>query len=254
LQCDALRPCTTCTTRQLVCRYETERGETTVQAAKRKHEQTASELETYETLFRMIETQDERRAADIVRWIRAGRSAGDVVELANKNRAISLLDPQALAVQAFLVNLAHSTGSLRQIVRLATSISTSSIGGQIPNPLEFQVMCDRIVRFSYMEDMLHTSQLLSPARPLLLNGDAKRSSDDARDTTTLPKDPLLDDTWMLRFPPHRVPALPWTTITTDDDAVSHLVSHFLNWVNPGWRFVEADLFLKGIFALKSERL
>jgi hypothetical protein len=189
----------------------------------------------------MIETQDERRAADIVRWIRAGRSAGDVVELANKNRAISLLDPQALAVQAFLVNLAHSTGSLRQIVRLATSISTSSIGGQIPNPLEFQVMCDRIVRFSYMEDML-------------LNGDAKRSSDDARDTTTLPKDPLLDDTWMLRFPPHRVPALPWTTITTDDDAVSHLVSHFLNWVNPGWRFVEADLFLKGIFALKSERL
>jgi hypothetical protein len=249
LQCDALRPCTTCTTRQLVCQYETERGETTVQAAKRKHEQTASELETYETLFRMIETQDQRSAADIVRWIRAGYSAGDIVQHANTTRVVSMLDPQALAIQAFLVNLAHSTGSLRQIVRFATSISTSSTAGQIPNPLEFQVLCDRIVRFSYMEDMLQISQRLNPARPLLLNGGATRSSDHARDMIAMPTDLLLDDdTGVLGSPPYRVPALPWTTITTDDDSVSHLVSHFLNWVNPGWRFVEADLFLKGTSA------
>jgi hypothetical protein len=197
----------------------------------------------------MIETQDERSAADIVRWIRSGHSVGDIVEHANRNRATSTLDPQALAVQAFLVNLAHSTGSLRQIVRLATSVSTSSTAGQIPDPLEFQVVCDRIVRFSYMEEMLQGYRRLNSARPLRLNGGTKRSRDDARDITIMPNDSSLDDTGVLGCPPYRVPALPWTTITTDDDAVSHLVSHFLNWVNPGWRFVEADLFLKGKFTL-----
>jgi hypothetical protein len=45
--------------------------------------------------------------------------------------------------------------------------------------------------------------------------------------------------------PHQVPATPWTTITESDEAVSHLVSLFLAWINPNWRFVEQDLFLHG---------
>jgi hypothetical protein len=46
-------------------------------------------------------------------------------------------------------------------------------------------------------------------------------------------------------PPFPVPAAPWTALTTDDEAVSHLVSLFIVWINPTWRFLETDLFLMG---------
>ncbi|KAF2169515.1 hypothetical protein M409DRAFT_52055 [Zasmidium cellare ATCC 36951] len=47
-------------------------------------------------------------------------------------------------------------------------------------------------------------------------------------------------------PIHQVSARPWTAITTSDEAVSHLVSLFLAWMNPTWRFVEQDIFLRGM--------
>jgi hypothetical protein len=44
-------------------------------------------------------------------------------------------------------------------------------------------------------------------------------------------------------PPLNVPAKPWTTLTDDDELVSHLVSIFFEWINPYLRNVEEDLFL-----------
>jgi hypothetical protein len=43
-----------------------------------------------------------------------------------------------------------------------------------------------------------------------------------------------------------VPASPWTSLTANDDAVSHLVTIFLTYINPYSRCVEEDLFLKSM--------
>ncbi|GAB7352669.1 hypothetical protein MBLNU459_g3032t1 [Dothideomycetes sp. NU459] len=46
--------------------------------------------------------------------------------------------------------------------------------------------------------------------------------------------------------PFRVPAAPWTCLTSDDELVSHLVSLFLVWVNASERLIEEDLFIEGM--------
>ena len=43
-----------------------------------------------------------------------------------------------------------------------------------------------------------------------------------------------------------VPAAPWVTIIHNEFAVSHLISIFFATINPYWRFLEEDLFLRGM--------
>ena len=49
-------------------------------------------------------------------------------------------------------------------------------------------------------------------------------------------------------PVHRVPAKPWTDVTSDDRLVSHLVSIFIHQCNFYWRYVEEDLALRAMTA------
>ncbi len=56
--------------------------------------------------------------------------------------------------------------------------------------------------------------------------------------------PYGDD--KLDMPPFILPAKPWTDITDNSIFVSCLVRDFLNYHNPYWRFLEADLFLQGM--------
>lgn len=45
-------------------------------------------------------------------------------------------------------------------------------------------------------------------------------------------------------PPFRVPAKPWTSVSTDPDIVSHLVSLWLTWDYPFHAFLDREVFLK----------
>ncbi|KAK5196685.1 hypothetical protein LTR96_004313 [Exophiala xenobiotica] len=47
-------------------------------------------------------------------------------------------------------------------------------------------------------------------------------------------------------PPKSVPAKPWTTVTDDDDFVSHLVSLWFTWAHPWWHWVDEKLFLSAM--------
>lgn len=42
----------------------------------------------------------------------------------------------------------------------------------------------------------------------------------------------------------KVSAKPWTTVTEDDDLVSHLVSLYLAWDYPIHAFLDANVFVK----------
>lgn len=82
----------------------------------------------------MIGTRAEEEAAQIVRQIRAGQSAEAVVRATttDEDLVVQQAKPQDLATRAFLVCLAHSTGSIGETVRLA--LSTSIVAGGVPVP------------------------------------------------------------------------------------------------------------------------
>lgn len=50
------------------------------------------------------------------------------------------------------------------------------------------------------------------------------------------------------IPIYHVPAKPWTTVTDDDDLVSHLISIWLTWSHPWFCWVNRDLFIQDMQA------
>lgn len=49
-------------------------------------------------------------------------------------------------------------------------------------------------------------------------------------------------------PPISVPAKPWTSVTDDDEFVSHLISLWFTWAHPWWHWVDETLFLPAMRA------
>lgn len=77
-------------------------------------------LDAYADLFDLIRRRSQHDAVDIVRRLQAGDSLDEAARyLQTDNRGYSALGPRRLALDAFLVNLARSSASLRQTVRLA---------------------------------------------------------------------------------------------------------------------------------------
>lgn len=200
----------------------------------------------------MLASRSEQDAIEIFHRIRRGDNPEAIVRLMQTYDATPLTpDSRRRAHEIFLVALAHSTGSLRDIMSLAALTLDPKI--RLPDPADLLVFRNRIVRLSYVKTLLHRSEQVCNELPIPLLADAPNPSDgharpslDASNDWAGGNDPTSEDS-----PPHNVPAAPWTTITASDEAVSHLVSLFLAWINPTWRFVEEDLFLHGKCAMMS---
>lgn len=50
----------------------------------------------------------------------------------------------------------------------------------------------------------------------------------------------------LMNPPVQVSAKPWTTVTDDDDFVSHLISLWFTWAHQWWHWVDKVLFIEAM--------
>lgn len=55
---------------------------------------------------------------------------------------------------------------------------------------------------------------------------------------------VMDVHFLCDSPPFRVPAKPWTTVTDDDEIVSHLVSLYFTWDYPFYAFLDSEVFIK----------
>lgn len=206
----------------------------------------AESNDTYARIFDLIRRQGDRQTAEIVRWIKCGRSPGAILKFIDSGDRTSILpDSSKLARECLLVSLAHSTGSLVDITRLAALTLDPFTRITLPLPEEWSIFRNRIMHLSYVRVTARQLQLEPKPPPPL---------PPAPDATDHPRLALLEPERRLSGahvldgvdkPPYRVPAAPWTTVTTSDDAVSHLVSLFFSWINPAWRFVEQDLFLQG---------
>lgn len=187
-----------------------------------------------------------------MRRIRAGERAGAIVRAVTTGEDdFTQAKPQDPATRTFLITLAHSTGSIGEAVRLALSTSILDGGVPVPDLRDYEGIRHGIVRLSYVEGLLRTSQRAERTlSPLMLDQAAERPSNGSQAALTPTVQGQRDHIGIIDSPPHQVPAAPWTRLTTDDDAVSHLISLFLAWTNPTWRFVEADLFLSGVLTMR----
>ncbi|BDD60450.1 hypothetical protein MAP00_005578 [Monascus purpureus] len=61
---------------------------------------------------------------------------------------------------------------------------------------------------------------------------------------------VMDVHYLCDDAPFKVPARPWTSVTEDDDLVSHLVSLYFTWDYPFYSFLDCDVFIKHMAAGK----
>lgn len=59
---------------------------------------------------------------------------------------------------------------------------------------------------------------------------------------------VMDIHFLCDEAPCKVPAKPWTSVSDDDDLVSHLVSLYFTWDYPFYSFLDRDVFLRHMAA------
>lgn len=251
-QCDAGRPCQPCQRRSLDCVYATESGETHSRALKRKYTETAQSRDTYAELYGKLISLHERDAAEVIRHMRNGLPPADVLKFARSLRSVNSAPPasksERVVHESLLIRLAHSTASLRDVVHFAIMVlnRSDSAGDAMPlKPVDHYVLRNRIVHLRYLEDIVQRADEDDGRRSSRLLDDGRGSADRATPADSNRSQSVWDDTSDDDSIPHRVPAAPWMSISADDEAISHLVSLYFAWINPTWRFLEADLFLQG---------
>ncbi|KAF2724541.1 hypothetical protein K431DRAFT_300855 [Polychaeton citri CBS 116435] len=130
--------------------------------------------------------------------------------------------------QMFLTSLSQSTGSTRDILDIASTLLRTRTQTTLPTREALLPFKDCVINIETLCNIVADREL--SRRLVGLEG------------PILPRHaPSLDGSY--NGPPFWVPASPWTGIANSDFTVSHLVSLFLAYVNPFWRFVEVDLFI-----------
>lgn len=133
--------------------------------------------------------------------------------------------------QQFLLRLVQSTAPMDRLVDVASRVFNERTRFALPAEEAYRPLRDRIITLETLGGILKT---VNP------NAGAIESGETHSDPTALPPSGSYDG------PIFWVNARPWTNLTTNDEAVSHLVSMFLTLFNPFWRFVEEDLFLRAM--------
>lgn len=184
---------------------------------------------------KILAGRNESLANEAFRRIRAGEEPSAIVEhfqtSPRRNRATALSPDRRRAFRDLLVVLALSTVSLSEIVHIAGEVSDPRVSVVMPRTRNvLQVNREFVITRTYITDILANVGL---AQASLLPASPTRSSLEQSDGSH--DGPLF---W--------VPAAPWVTIIHNEFAVSHLISIFFATINPYWRFLEEDLFLRGM--------
>ena len=82
-------------------------------------------------------------------------------------------------------------------------------------------------------------EIVQHARSILRDDRRSESSERARNA-------VISIASLVDEPPIRVPAKPWTTVTQDDDLVSHLISMYFTWHHESYPCVEKNLFIQSM--------
>lgn len=76
--------------------------------------------------------------------------------------------------------------------------------------------------------------------PRLMQADSQQHLSRSRSSSRLR---VMDIKWLSDNPQWKVPAQPWTSVSDDDNFVSHLVSLYFTWHNTTLKWIDPELFL-----------
>ena len=226
--------CHECCRRNIQCVHVTRAHESRGQAVKRRADELFQSNHSLERVFNALAGQDEYEAVAIFRSIRAGQQPASILNDILHGRTHRPVEKpyETQLREAFIIALAQSTAPLDEIVDMAASTLTPSIQISLPPLASYRPLRDRIVTLDTMRNMLAAA-----------NRDHRSMQERVgRDSSGVHRVP--DGAYS--GPTFWVPASPWTSFTVNDDAVSHLVTIFLTYINPYSRCVEEDLFLESM--------
>jgi len=118
---------------------------------------------------------------------------------------------------------------------------------QVLSLIQSNATVDELHRF--LEENFSRSEIVRTAELQELQHTLRRSSDEPEDEdppVSRPPRRMLDVRRLADSPIYRVPAKPWTTVTDDDDLVSHLVSLFFTWSFPYFCWIDRDAIISGM--------
>lgn len=212
--------------------YVTKTNETRQLAVKRKFHELSQDHERVQAVQDILAGDDEDRAIDVFRRLRAGQKAESIIRslqgFINHNSAATRYDRRLR--QDFLIALCQSTASLWEVVQAAKSTFSPETRINLPDSKAFQPLRDYIITLDTLGEVVAEA---NPDETSYAQGLSSISESSCFVPDGSHDGPLF---W--------VPASPWTTVIGNDEAVSQLVSTFLTMLNPYWRYLEEDLFLR----------
>lgn len=205
MQCSGIPPCDNCRAFNRECIFDESLDQRRRVAAKRTADELTYHRDLLNDLFKVIRAADEAHAMRLLEIIRRDASAEEIRGFIDET----------------LAAISTSTGAGGTTT--AGGASASAGAGLNTGPgTESDQNQEIIHKLEDVRQMLNVSGTGPPS--------FRRK--------------VMDIHYLCDEAPCKVPAKPWTSVTEDDDLVSHLVSLYFTWDYPFWTFLDRDVFLR----------
>ncbi|CAD0114866.1 unnamed protein product, partial [Aureobasidium uvarum] len=248
-KCNGEQPCPLCVDNHQNCIYEVTKPETPTQAVKRKHAQMQQDHDDMKALFNVLATADSQKSHEIHNRIRAGQSPEFILQQLKHGDMLvqTKISSERHVRHVLLSSLMQTNASFDEMVEFVGLTIAKTPSTEIPSAALLRQLRGKQTDLKGFRNLLGYPQPPPPQRRIaisdLLSDQAGVPSESGSSSSA---EDVEDDNKEPREPPVKVPAKPWTVITDDDDLVSHLISLYLEYVNPFFRALEEDLFVRAM--------
>lgn len=213
-QCTGESPCSACSSRGTPCAYDVAADQRRKIANQRNIQHLAETRLEVEKLSTLV--------AGIVAIIRAdgGTSIPDLVSTIQSGMDLSQLSAHVRNTRRTVPRVEHAYQQIDKTIEEDGLPSPSELLSNVPFNLDPSLV-------GGSESSSTQQRVESPVNP------RKRRHRSGRITDIV-------------NPPIFVPAKPWTTVTDDDDFVSHLISLWFTWAHPWWHWVDEQAFMEAM--------
>jgi hypothetical protein len=234
------------------CIYDAVKTETPVQAVKRKHARMQQDHDELRTLFEIIATANIQKSLEIHNRIRAGQSPEIILQQLKHGDMLvqTRINSPKHVRHVLLSSLMQTNASFDDMVAFIGLTIANVPGTPAPTAALLRQLRGQQTDLTRLRDLLGHSQPPPPQRRIAISD--LLSDNGSRPFVAVNHNPTRSEPEEFdqepRKPLFKVPAKPWTRLTDDDDLVSHLISLYLEWVNPFFRVLEEDLFIEAMQA------
>ncbi|KAI5276267.1 hypothetical protein E4T47_00937 [Aureobasidium subglaciale] len=250
-KCNGEQPCPLCVDNNQECIYEVTKTETQGQAVKRKHAQMQQDHDELKSLFAIYATGSNQKTLEIHNRIRSGQSPGAILQQLKHGDILiqSRLNSERHVRHVLLSSLMQTNASFDDLVDFIGLTVVKNPNAQVPTAALLRQLRGQQTDLKGLRSLLGYAQPASTQRRIAISDLLSDQGSPASESGSSRSESLeTENSKISSEPPYRLPAKPWTTLTDDDDLVTHLVSLYMEWVNPFFRPLEEDLFVAAMQA------